>query len=88
MELLVMHSVKDGEQNQSSSSSDGKEERTDGAEFVEAALVLDQLSTVSQPPLRQEGEIEEYHRDSTSGNKERFQARGTDIRDIAAKRSC
>lgn len=82
----VVISIEDGKQNQACGTGNGKNDRSDGAELVEDALVGHKLARMAQPSLRQESEIQEDDSHSATGDEERFQPESAHVGNVPARR--
>lgn len=74
-----MHRIIDRQQDQPERPRDREEDGRHGAELVEEPLISRQHSPVSQPTLRQEGQVEEHDGDGASGDEEGFQTFGANV---------
>lgn len=77
-----MLGIEDGQEDQTERTDHGEEDGEEGAGLIHPTLVRNQLTGVSQPPFREEGQIQEDDGNDTSGDEEGLDALGTDVGDI------
>lgn len=77
--------IEDRKQDQADGAQDRKDNRQNGQRLVEPSLVVKQESTVPQPPLRDEREVEEDARDDGARDEERFQTLRADVGYVAVQ---
>lgn len=82
MQTMMSPHVKDREQDQPQCPDDGEEDRNNGRELVEPALVFYQVAGVSKPALREKRQIEKHDGDGAAGNEEWLEAFGSNVGDV------
>lgn len=82
MNLLMMHRIEDGQQNQPSRPHRRKHNRQPRQDLLAAAPIRHQPPAVSQPALGGKGEVEEDGGDAAAGDEEGLEGVGADVADV------
>lgn len=85
MQARVLDGVEDGQEDQTGGPGNGEEDREDSACLVEETFIRNELASVSQPPFRQKGQIQEDNHDHASSDEERLQPLRTYIGNEASE---
>lgn len=82
MLVRVMLCVENRQQDQTQSSSDREHDGSNSTSFIKPAFVPSQLTGMPKPTLGYERQIHEDHCYCTTGNEQRFDSFGTNMRDV------
>lgn len=82
MQNLVLARLEDRQANKPNSTNNGKNHGQDAQDLFAEGDVGDEATVVSQPALREEGEVEEHGRQDAADDEERLETVGADVGDV------